>query len=114
MIPFHYTSLDIVERGRAHQRNREYLPCDPEPVETSPARPKYRRLQSEQEEHLLETAGDLEEKSLQSVLNLAQQELELEAIERKVRHPVPLSCIRFTSNIMLPKLYLILTLNITF
>ena len=61
--------MDIVEKARSQQRIKEPA--------VSPARTKYRRLQSGLEETRLE--DDLEEKSLASVLNLAQQELELEA-----------------------------------
>ena len=62
--------MDIVEKGRAQQRIKEPA--------ASPARRKCRRLLAGgYEETRLE--DDLEERSLQSVLNLAQQELELEA-----------------------------------
>lgn len=90
LIPFHYTSLDIVERGRALQRNKEQhlltttvVPdfTSSEEAETSPARAKYRRLHSDSERV---AEQDVKEKSLQSVLNLAQQELELEANDKKV------------------------------
>ena len=37
LIPFHYTSLDIVEKSRARQRNREYHPSELA-AEVSPAR----------------------------------------------------------------------------
>ena len=81
LIPFHYTSLDIVEKNRAQQRSKEQ-PHQPEPESSSPARAKYRRLHSDSSSRTEHT--DLEEKSLQSVLNLAQQELEQEANEKKV------------------------------
>jgi len=74
LIPFHYTSYDIVEKCRAQLRMKE---MEEEEEHPSPARTKYRRLAAEYEEIRLE--DELEEKSLQSVLNLAQQELELEA-----------------------------------
>ena len=63
------SAVDIVEKGRSQQRTKEPA--------VSPARTKYRRLPAGQEETRLE--DELEEKSLASVLNLAQQELELEA-----------------------------------
>ena len=75
-LSFHYLfceiflpAVDIVERGRTQQRTKD-------PV-VSPARAKYRKLQPGLAETQLE--DDLEEKSLASVLNLAQQQLELEA-----------------------------------
>ena len=40
LIPFHYTSIDLVEKGRAQQRNRDYN-HHPE-LEALPARAKYR------------------------------------------------------------------------
>ena len=49
---------------------------------SSPARAKYRRLQSEHEGTRLE--GDLAQRSLESVLSLAQQELEMEESKKKV------------------------------
>lgn len=49
---------------------------------SSPARAKYRRLHSEHEGTRLE--GDLAQRSLESVLSLAQQELEMEESKKKV------------------------------
>ena len=70
LIACFINAVDIVEKGRTQQRTKEPA--------VSPARTKCRRLQSGgQEETRLE--DDLEERSLQSVLNLAQQQLELEA-----------------------------------
>ena len=63
-----FPSVDIVERGRTQQRTKDPM--------VSPARAKYRKLQPGLAETRLE--DDLEEKSLASVLNLAQQQLELE------------------------------------
>ena len=55
----------------------------------SPARAKYRRLHSDsglQEEARAQLeAGEVRERSLQSVLSLAQQELELEESEHQVQ-----------------------------
>ena len=70
MIYFCFISaVDIVEKGRSQQRTKE--------TAVSSASTNYRRLPVGLEETRLE--DELEEKSLASVLNLAQQELELEA-----------------------------------
>ena len=61
---------------------------------TSPARAKYRRLHSDsgaEEARAQLEAGEVRERSLQSVLCLAQQELELEESEHQVRCLVELS-----------------------
>ena len=55
---------------------------------SSPARAKYRRLHSDsgaEEARAQLEAGEVRERSLQSVLCLAQQELELEESEHQVR-----------------------------
>ena len=63
----------------------------------SPARAKYRRLHSDsglQEEARPQLeAGEVRERSLQSVLSLAQQELELEESEHQVQCLAELSTI---------------------
>ena len=62
---------------------------DPVPPEldvslSSPARAKYRRLHSDHEDPRLDMEGDLAQRSLESVLSLAQQELEMEESKKKV------------------------------
>ena len=59
---------------------------------TSPARAKYRRLHSDsgaEEARAQLEAGEVRERSLQSVLCLAQQELELEESEHQVKCSPP-------------------------
>ena len=63
--------MDIVEKGRTQQRIKEPA--------VSPARTKCRRLPQTGGYEGPRLEDDLEERSLQSVLNLAQQQLELEA-----------------------------------
>ena len=59
-------------------------PVPPEMEVSSPARAKYRRLHSEHEDTRLDMEGDIAQRSLESVLTLAQQELEMEESKKKV------------------------------
>ena len=71
LIYSYFLPVDIVEKGRTQQRIKEPA--------VSPARTKCRRLQQTGGYEGPRLEDDLEERSLQSVLNLAQQQLELEA-----------------------------------
>ena len=63
---------------------QDHVPPELDVSLTSPARAKYRRLHSEHEDTRLDMEGDLAQRSLESVLSLAQQELEMEESKKKV------------------------------
>ena len=94
LIPFNYSSADIVEKRRAERRNKVFFPVNSNnPYEgnevynsmgasSSPARTKYRKLNQYTAEE-----DNKEDKSLHGLLCRAKKEMEEESFRKKVNVP---------------------------
>ena len=85
LIPFNYSSADIVEKRRAERTSKVFFPVSSSSqpdvtvpgVSNSPARTKYRKLNP--------SMAQGEDKSLQSLLYRARKEMEEESSQKKVQ-----------------------------
>ena len=93
LIPFNYSSADIVEKRRAERINKVFFPVSSSSqhdglaghshtaVSSSPARTKYRKLNP----CLKYSVDNMEDKSLEGLVCLAKKEMEEESIQKKVQ-----------------------------
>jgi hypothetical protein len=93
LIPFNYSSADIVEKRRAERRNKVFFPVSSTShydglaaVSSSPARTKYRKLNPERKDE------ETEDKSLQGLVCLARKEMDEENIQKKVCTTIIMIC----------------------
>ena len=91
LIPFNYSSADIVEKRRAERRNKVFFPVSSTSqhdglavVSSSPARTKYRKLNP--------CKTETEDKSLQGLVCLARKEMAEENVQKKVCTGIIMTC----------------------